>query len=71
MSDEFQVVATPVEAVPGIITELKASFESGKTLPIEWRKQQLRNLWKLIDVWLCYHNIIINKNKINVRADKE
>jgi aldehyde dehydrogenase (NAD+) len=50
MSDEFQVAATPIEAIPGIIAELNASFQRGKTLPIEWRKEQLRNLWKLIDV---------------------
>ncbi|KAG0649348.1 Aldehyde dehydrogenase family 3 member A1 [Hyphodiscus hymeniophilus] len=49
MSDNFQVTATPVEAVPDIISELKASFASGKTLSIEWRKQQLRQLWKLLD----------------------
>lgn len=50
MSDEFQVTATPVEAVPAIISEVKTSFASRKTLSIEWRKQQLRSLWKLVDV---------------------
>ena len=38
---------TPTEAVPGILAELNASFRSGKTTPIEWRKEQLKNLWKL------------------------
>ena len=59
MSDEFQVAATPTEAVPSIITELKASFSTGKTLSIEWRKQQLKNLWNLIDV----HSLPIHQSR--------
>ncbi|KAK9427694.1 hypothetical protein V1505DRAFT_358536 [Lipomyces doorenjongii] len=31
-----------------IISELQESFEQGKTLPVPWRKAQLRNLWHLI-----------------------
>lgn len=50
MSDTFQVVPDSLEAIPGIIAELNASFDSGKTLSIEWRKEQLRSLWKMIDV---------------------
>jgi hypothetical protein len=54
MNDAFQIAPTPLDAVPGIIAELNSSFRSGKTLSIEWRKDQLRNLWRLIDVWICY-----------------
>jgi hypothetical protein len=32
------------------LAELKASFNAGKTRPIEWRKKQLQNLWHLVCV---------------------
>ena len=50
MSDTFQVTPWPLEAIPDIIQQLNATFKSGKTLSIEWRKQQLRNVWKMINV---------------------
>ncbi|KAF8853370.1 putative aldehyde dehydrogenase [Acephala macrosclerotiorum] len=33
-----------------ILDELDASFESGRTLVIEWRKEQLRSLWRMLDI---------------------
>ena len=50
MSDTFQVTSTPLGAIPGIIADLSTTFQSGWTLPIERRKEQLRQLWKLVDV---------------------
>jgi hypothetical protein len=50
MSDTFQVTPWPLEAIPDVIQQLNATFKSGKTLSIEWRKQQLRNVWKMLDV---------------------
>lgn len=50
MSDTFQVTPWPLEAIPDVIQQLNATFKSGKTLSIEWRKQQLRNVWKMINV---------------------
>jgi hypothetical protein len=50
MSDSFQVTPSPLEAIPDIIEGLNAAFESGKTLPIEWRKEQLKSLWRMVNV---------------------
>jgi aldehyde dehydrogenase (NAD+) len=50
MSDSFQVTPTPLETIPNIIEGLNATFESGKTFPIEWRKVQLKNLWRMVNV---------------------
>jgi aldehyde dehydrogenase (NAD+)/aldehyde dehydrogenase (NAD(P)+)/beta-apo-4'-carotenal oxygenase len=38
--------------IDSIVAELRQTFESGKTRPIAWRKEQLRNLWHLIVVSL-------------------
>lgn len=37
-------------AIDNVVSELRASFESGKTRPIAWRKEQLRGLWNLVIV---------------------
>ena len=50
MTSDFQVIPTPSDAILSILKDLNDSFLGGKTLPIEWRKTQLRSLWKLIDV---------------------
>jgi hypothetical protein len=42
--------ATALDSIPSILKELNASFSNGKTLPIQWRKEQLTKLWNLIDV---------------------
>ncbi|KAI9780684.1 MAG: hypothetical protein M1839_006625 [Geoglossum umbratile] len=36
---------TPIEAIPGIVTEARATFRSQKTKPLEYRLTQLRKLW--------------------------
>lgn len=36
--------------IDSIVTELRQTFDSGKTRPIAWRKEQLRNLYNLIIV---------------------
>lgn len=41
---------TPLSEVPAILAELNESYLSGKLAPLEWRKEQLRNLWRLLDV---------------------
>ncbi|PPR01941.1 hypothetical protein CVT24_001299 [Panaeolus cyanescens] len=35
---------TPIAEIPKILNELRTTFQSGKTRPLEWRKQQLRQL---------------------------
>lgn len=41
--------------IDSIVTELRQSYESGKTRPIAWRKEQLRKLYHLIVV--CFDSI--------------
>lgn len=36
---------TPVEEIPGIVDGIRASFNSQKTRPLEFRLKQLRKLW--------------------------
>ena len=44
------VTYTPLEDIPEIFSELKTTFETGKTKPIAYRKQQLAQLaWMLRD----------------------
>ena len=50
MATVFEVTPTPLEAIPGHIEELNAAFNDGKMTEIQRRKQQLKNLWTLIDV---------------------
>ena len=43
---------TSVSEIPRIVEEVKVAFKTGKTRPIEWRKNQLKQLWRMIDVWI-------------------
>ncbi|RUS24733.1 Aldehyde/histidinol dehydrogenase [Jimgerdemannia flammicorona] len=40
---------TPVDQYPEIVNELRQSFNSGITRSLEFRKQQLRRVWDLLD----------------------
>ncbi|KAI4233901.1 MAG: hypothetical protein L6R40_006933 [Gallowayella cf. fulva] len=41
--------ATSRPGIPGLVKNLQEAFDTGKTLPIEWRRRQLQQLWTLID----------------------
>ncbi|CZR67088.1 related to Aldehyde dehydrogenase, dimeric NADP-preferring [Phialocephala subalpina] len=49
MTNRSTYVSAEISALPKILDELNATFESGKTLDIEWRKEQLRSLWRMLD----------------------
>ena len=75
MSDTFQVTPTPLETIPGIVADLNSTFHSGLNLPIERRKEQLRQLWKLIDVRIWHSKICPNtrltlNRKTNMSCEK-
>ena len=42
-------VDTPVEDIASVVREVEATFKSRKTQPIEWRKEQLRQLWRMVN----------------------
>lgn len=40
---------TPVESLPDLFRDLRRNFDSGKTKPLEWRKEQLKQLYKMCE----------------------
>ena len=40
--------AAAIHEIPGLVTRLRATFESGKTQPLSWRLQQLESLHHLL-----------------------
>jgi aldehyde dehydrogenase (NAD+) len=56
---------TPVESIPGLVAGLRRTWKSGKTLPLEWRMQQLRQLAKLLKE---NENKIISALKADLRS---
>jgi acyl-CoA reductase-like NAD-dependent aldehyde dehydrogenase len=49
MVSSTNLIDTPVEDIASIVKEVDATFKSRKTQPIEWRKEQLKQLWRLLD----------------------
>ncbi len=41
---------SPLTEIPSVQETLSRSFEGGKTQSIEWRKGQLKQLWRMLDV---------------------
>jgi hypothetical protein len=41
---------TPKKDVSKIVEGVDAAYRTGKTQPVEWRKEQLRQLWRMLDV---------------------
>jgi hypothetical protein len=39
---------TAVDSIPGLVAGLRKTWKSGKTLDLEWRLQQLRQLIKML-----------------------
>lgn len=49
MVSSTNLVETPVEDIPSFVQAVNATFKAPKTQTIEWRKEQLRQLWRLLD----------------------
>ncbi len=43
-----ELVYTPVDQIPGIVQSARQAFNSDKTRPLAWRKQQLRQIKKMM-----------------------
>lgn len=41
---------TSVNEIPSIVEELNLSYKEEKTQPIPWRKEQLKQIWRMLDV---------------------
>lgn len=42
-------IDTPVKNIASIVQEVENAFKSRKTLPIAFRKEQLKKMWHLLD----------------------
>jgi acyl-CoA reductase-like NAD-dependent aldehyde dehydrogenase len=40
---------TPTSEVAKIVEDVQAAFKTDKTRPIEWRKEQLKQMWHMLD----------------------
>lgn len=49
MSTTLAMTETPVDSIPTIFTDLRTSFNNGKTKSIAWRKRQIEQLFKMCD----------------------
>ncbi|KAF2436310.1 aldehyde dehydrogenase [Tothia fuscella] len=50
MTAASTLASTPTENIAKIVGDVGAAFRTGKTLPIEWRKEQLRQVFRMLDV---------------------
>jgi hypothetical protein len=51
---------TPKQNISKIVESVGKAFKTGKTLPIEWRKEQLRQVWRMLDVGFLYLSKLCN-----------
>jgi hypothetical protein len=49
MATTLAMTETPVGTIPTIFKDLRASFNSGKTKSLAWRKRQIQQLFKMCD----------------------
>lgn len=49
MVSSSNLIDTSVEEISSIVQEVDATFKSRRTQPVEWRKEQLRQLWRMVD----------------------
>jgi acyl-CoA reductase-like NAD-dependent aldehyde dehydrogenase len=49
MVSSSRLTDTPVEEITTIVHEVEAAFKSRKTQSIEFRKEQIKQLWRLLD----------------------
>lgn len=47
---EMAFAPTPQASLSPLLAKLKTTFQSGKTRDVEFRKTQLKQFWKLVDV---------------------
>ena len=45
MAAILELQSTPVDAIPGIVNDVRTAFHTQKTKPLEFRKVQLRKLY--------------------------
>ena len=43
------MIETPIDTLPTILQDLRASFNAGKTKPLAWRKRQIEQLFKMCE----------------------
>jgi hypothetical protein len=57
MDSYAELSYTPVKEISSIVEELNLSYNKGTTQPVPWRKEQLKQIWRMLDVsfpyWTC------------------
>ena len=43
------MIETPIDSIPAIFQELRQSFNTGNSRPVAWRKQQIKQLFKMCE----------------------
>jgi len=49
MTTTLAMTETSVDSIPTIFKDLRASFNSGKTKSVAWRKRQIEQIYKMCD----------------------
>lgn len=62
---------TPVETIPGLVSKVQQGYRSFKTIPLAYRKQQLRNLYYALydNQELLYETMQLDLNKSKHEID--
>ena len=50
MGSYTQLAYMPVKEMPSIVEELNLSYKKETTQHIPWRKEQLKQIWSMLDV---------------------
>jgi hypothetical protein len=50
MGSHTELSYIPVKEISSVVEELNLSYRKGTTQPIPWRKEQLKQIWRMLDV---------------------
>jgi hypothetical protein len=50
MGNSIQLTYTEVKEIPSIVEKLSLSYKNEATQSIPWRKEQLKQIWRMLDV---------------------
>ena len=56
MGSHAELSYTPVKGISSVVEELNLSYHKGTTQPVSWRKEQLKQIWHMLDVSFPYQD---------------
>ena len=54
MGSHAELSYTPVKEISSVVEGLNLSYHKGTTQPVPWRKEQLKQVWRMLDVSFPY-----------------